>query len=113
MTSSLPSFSSAIRITRNRLFRGLSVFAILSVFAGALLAQTDPAAPADANTNANGRVRRGQNGQNGGNANGNGGGRANFDPAQMQERRLTQLREQFGVTDDAEWKLVSDRITAG
>src|SRR4051812_27601803 len=27
-------------------------------------------------------------------------------------RMLTALREQFGVTDDAEWKLISDRITA-
>ncbi len=36
--------------------------------------------------------------------------RGDFDPAQMQQRMLNNLRERLGVTDDAEWKIISDRI---
>ena len=115
MISSLVSLFPAIRVTRGQLFRGLSVFAVMSILSGALLAQTQ-----DPNAGGRGRRNGGQNGgqngggQNGGGQNGggqNGGGRGNFDPAQAQEQMLTRLREQFGVTDDAEWKLISDRIT--
>ena len=35
----------------------------------------------------------------------------NFDPAQMRQRMLDRLREQFEVKDDSEWKLISVRIT--
>lgn len=38
------------------------------------------------------------------------GPRGNFDPAQMQQRMMDNLRERFGVTDDAEWKIISERI---
>lgn len=41
----------------------------------------------------------------------NGGRRGNFDPADMQARLLTSLRERLEVTDDEEWKLISERIT--
>jgi hypothetical protein len=37
--------------------------------------------------------------------------RANFNPADVQARRMSRLRERFEVTDDAEWQLISDRIT--
>ena len=37
-------------------------------------------------------------------------GRGNFDPAQMKERALTNIKEQMEVTDDAEWKVLSDAI---
>lgn len=40
------------------------------------------------------------------------GQRGNFDPAQMQQRMLERMRESFDVKDDAEWKLISERITA-
>ena len=40
----------------------------------------------------------------------NGGRRGNFDPAEMQARLLSGLRERLEVTDDEEWKLISDRI---
>jgi hypothetical protein len=50
------------------------------------------------------RVRRDQNGD------GSGNGRGNFNPEDMQKRMMSALREQFGVTDDEEWKLISDRI---
>lgn len=39
-----------------------------------------------------------------------GGDRGNFNPQDMQARMLTALRERFEVTDDEEWKLVSDRL---
>jgi hypothetical protein len=34
----------------------------------------------------------------------------NFDPAQMKERVLTNIKDQMEVTDDAEWKVLSDAI---
>jgi len=39
-------------------------------------------------------------------------GGGNFDPAQMRQRMMERMREQYEVTDDAEWKLISERITA-
>jgi hypothetical protein len=39
-----------------------------------------------------------------------GGQRGNFDPAQMRQRMMERMREQLGVTDDDEWKIVSERI---
>jgi len=39
------------------------------------------------------------------------GQRGNFDPAQFQQRMMDNLRERFGVTDDAEWKIISERLT--
>ena len=82
----------------------LCLFVAGCVVSSALFAQTDPNAPADG-ANANGRNRRGQNG-------GGAGGRGNFNAEEMQQRMNTILREQFEVADDAEWKLISDRITA-
>lgn len=38
--------------------------------------------------------------------------RGNFDPAEFQKRMLERLREQFEVKDDAEWKLISEHVTA-
>jgi hypothetical protein len=108
-----------ISLTRRGLVRSFSVLSIFSVLSTGLFAQADatatdtsaaPAAPATAapaatdasGDNGNARMRRGQNGQN----------RGNFDPAEMQQRLMNNLREQFGVTDDAEWKVISDRITS-
>jgi hypothetical protein len=34
----------------------------------------------------------------------------NFDPAQMRQRMLERVREQFDVKDDAEWKAIAERI---
>ena len=39
-----------------------------------------------------------------------GGGRGNFDPAEMQARMLSSIRERLEVTDDEEWKLISSRL---
>jgi len=41
-----------------------------------------------------------------------GGGRGNFDPAQFQERMMERYREQLKVTNDDEWKIISERLTA-
>jgi hypothetical protein len=110
MISFLVSLLPAIRVTRSQLFRSLSILVLTSALSGVLLAQTDPNATdpgaANANGNGGGRGRRNQNGG------GNGGGRGNFDPAQMQQQMLAALRDQFGVTDDSEWKIISDKITA-
>lgn len=41
---------------------------------------------------------------------GGGGGGRNFDPEQMRQRMMERYREQLDVKDDAEWKLISERI---
>jgi hypothetical protein len=37
-------------------------------------------------------------------------GRGNFDPAQFQQQRLETIHEQMGVTDEAAWKAIQDRV---
>ncbi len=41
---------------------------------------------------------------------GNFGG-GNFDPAEMQQRRMERIKETMGVTDDSEWKVIQERLT--
>ncbi len=60
----------------------------------------------DANNNDQGGRRNRQGGPGG--PGGPGGG--NFDPEQMRQRMMERVREQFGVKDDEEWKLISERI---
>ena len=36
--------------------------------------------------------------------------RGNFNPAQMRQRMLEHMREQFDVKDDAEWKAIAERV---
>jgi len=51
--------------------------------------------------------------QGGGGQRGQGQGqRGNFDPEQMRQRAEERMRESFGVTDDAEWKILYARIQA-
>lgn len=50
-----------------------------------------------------------QQGQGGGGQRG-GGQRGNFDPEQMRQRMEERMRESFGVKDDAEWKIIYERI---
>lgn len=38
------------------------------------------------------------------------GGRGNFDPAQFRDRMISRYKEEMEVTDDAEWKVISDAI---
>jgi hypothetical protein len=37
--------------------------------------------------------------------------RGNFDPAQFRERMMSRVRETMDVKDEAEWKLISDRVS--
>ncbi len=39
------------------------------------------------------------------------GGRGGFDPEQMRQRMSERMREQLEVKDDAEWKLIEERLT--
>jgi len=54
--------------------------------------------------------RRNRGGQGGGPGGPGGPGGGNWDPAQMRQRMMERMREQFDVKDEAEWKLISDRI---
>jgi hypothetical protein len=38
-------------------------------------------------------------------------GRGNFDPAQFRQRMMDNYKERLEVTDDAEWKIIEERIT--
>jgi hypothetical protein len=38
------------------------------------------------------------------------GGRQRPDPEEMRQRMAARMREQFGVTDDAEWKIIEGKI---
>jgi hypothetical protein len=85
----------------------LSQFLFVAGFAATLSLSTANLLGQDANANTNdqggGRRNRSQGGQGG-----PGGG--NFDPEQMRQRMMERVREQFGVKDDAEWKIISERI---
>jgi Spy/CpxP family protein refolding chaperone len=45
-----------------------------------------------------------------GNPGGGGGGRGNFDPAQMQQRMMDNIKEQLGYTNDTDWNAVQPLI---
>jgi hypothetical protein len=81
-------------IKTNRKFLIGSVVAALCLSAGSLLAQND----------------NGGNGGNGGGGQGGGGGRANFDPAQFQQRIMDNIRDQLGFTNDTDWSAVQPLI---
>ncbi len=68
---------------------GAATLALLS--AGNLLAQDNPAPGG----------RQGDRG---------GRGRGNYDPAEMRTRMMENIREQFAVKDDAEWKIIEERV---
>jgi hypothetical protein len=40
-----------------------------------------------------------------------GGGRGNFDPVQMKQDRLANLREQMDIKDDAEWTAIEGKLS--
>jgi len=76
--------------------------ALLAVTAGLALATT---AFAQNNADTTGGRRRG-----GDTTGQDRGGRGNFDPAEMQARMLSSIRERLEITDDEEWKLISARL---
>lgn len=90
-----------------------SLSRILSVAAlgAAVVFSSLSASAQDANGDNNGGGGGGRRNRGGGQGGPGGGGPGgNFDPAQMRQRMAERMREQFGVKDDAEWKLISDRI---
>jgi hypothetical protein len=84
--------------------KSLPRFLSATVLGLAVLSATLPASAQDAE----GGRRRNREGGPGGQGGPGGGG--NWDPAQMRQRMMERMREQFAVTDDAEWKLISERI---
>ena len=68
--------------------------------AGTVMAQNDGGQPAGG----------GQGGGRRGGGPGGPGGPGGFDPAQMQQRMMDNIKEQMGVTDDAEWKAIEERV---
>ena len=96
MSSSVDSIVPSARGFSRRLLRKLSPLLMLGALSAPLLAQdtaTPPAAP-DANAAPMSKAdRRAQ--------------RGNFSPEAM----MAQLKDRFGVTDDAEWALISARLT--
>ncbi len=84
--------------TSSRPLFAAGLAALLSLGALGLSAQdTAPAAANGADPGGN-RRNRGQ------------GGGANMTPEQMRARMMERVREQFGVKDDAEWKIISERV---
>ncbi len=79
-------------LTRNFALLSLAASLITGITTASAQDQTQPANPG------------GPGGQGG-----PGGGR-NFDPAQMRQRMMERMKEQFGVTNDDEWKIISERI---
>jgi len=48
----------------------------------------------------------------GGPGGGMGGPGGNFDPAEMRQRMSEMMREQLGITNDDEWKVIEPKLTA-
>jgi hypothetical protein len=86
--------------------QNLMRFVSVATFAAALTVATSQVAAQDngaGDAQGGGRRNRGGGG-------GQGGGPGGFDPEQMRQRMNERMKEQFGVKDDAEWKLISERI---
>ena len=79
-----------MRISTLMSLTGVTAFCL----AGSLMAQQDAG---------------GQGGGGGGGQRGGGGGR-NFDPAQMQQRMMDNVKEQLEITDETEWKAVQPLV---
>lgn len=73
----------------NKMLVMAGIAAVMTLSASKLVAQNDP--PRE--------DRRGRGGPGG-----------NFDPAQMQERMMTGIREQFAIKDDTEWKAIEPLV---
>lgn len=86
---SVPQLSLARRLLKGSALLGFA--AVLQIASSSLLAQAPDTR------------RRGGDTQ--------GGDRGNFNPQEMQARMLSALRDRLEITDDEEWKLISERIT--
>lgn len=99
MKTALHPFVQSMCRTHARLFHEVALVVAASALTTSLPAQSDP--PPESNATAAESSSAETRGR-----------RANFNPAEMQARMLASLREQFAVKDDAEWSLISERITA-
>jgi hypothetical protein len=105
---STPSVSSRFLSTRRHQIRLFGLVGLMGAVSASLLAQ-DTKAGADAQGGrrrnaaaAEAGAERGERGAR--------GDRGNMTPQDMQARLLTALRERLEVTDDEEWKVISDRV---
>ena len=89
-----PKNTTMANLFKFDLFRGLCVLVSVCAFGSLAQAQQPPSQP--------GRDR---------NDRGDRGDRRNFNPEEMRNRMLTNLREQFEVTNDEEWNIIVERIT--
>ena len=96
-----PSFSPHSGSPSVRVTRAIAAALLMTVAGSTLIAQNTPAAP-DAERRRRTTTGDENNGRRGG---------GNSSPEDMQARLLTALRERLEITDDEEWKLISDRIT--
>jgi Spy/CpxP family protein refolding chaperone len=93
----------------NRIFTMCAVAAALVLTAGSTFAQDNANGNGNGNGNANGNENGGgqrRNRQGGGG--GFGGG--NFDPAQMQQRIMDNVRDQLNFTNDTDWAAVQPLV---
>jgi len=97
-------------LVKSRTMKKLLRYFLLAGISLSLLNSTDAMAQQQ-------RGQRGQRGQGGqtGQQDAQQGARqrqgGNFDPAQMQQRMMDNYKEQFGVADDGEWKIIAAAIT--
>jgi len=87
----------------NRIFTMCAVTAALVFTVGSAFAQQD-----NGNANGNGNGNATDNG--GQRRNRQGGGGGNFDPAQMQQRIMDNVRDQLNFTNDTDWSAVQPLV---
>lgn len=95
--NTVPIFTPARRLSSPRVLAAIAAIASVYVGSSSLFAQ----APT---TGADGQTRRRGGDQT------DGSDRRNMSPQDMQARMLAGLKERFEVTDDDEWKVISDRL---
>ena len=88
--------------TKNRMTKLNQLLVMAGIAVALCLSASDVAAQSNSNSSDQG------GGQGGGRRNRGGGG--NFDPAQMQQRMMDNVREQLGYTNDTEWSAVQPMI---
>jgi hypothetical protein len=92
--NTLPISTSVRRLSGPRLLSAIALIATVYVGSSSLFAQ----APTDGQTRRRGGDQT------------DGSDRRNMTPQDMQARMLAGLKERFEVTDDEEWKVISDRL---
>jgi hypothetical protein len=89
----------------NRIITMCAVAAALALTVGSAFAQQD-----NGNGNGNGNGNATDNGQRRNRQGGGGGGGGNFDPAQMQQRIMDNVRNALNFTNDTDWSAVQPLV---